>query len=367
VSAPTWIDLFNIGKAEAIDRRPDLAFDVGDISEMFVSGFAAMADHLIGFFAARFLATYLDGAQGDDLTQLADDHWNIQRNLAKQAKGQVVFSRTNGNGAPSGTYAAGSVISTQTDASGNTIQYTTDADVIWASSDTSDKSVNVTAVNAGSSSNAAINTVTKLITTPFDNTITVNNPAQKMVGGADQESDPDLRDRVRNFSTTLRRATLAALEYAAIQTKTTSVAKATAIEELDDENNPTGLVDVYIADSEGNSNQAMVDAVTTEMINWRAAGIVVNVVGGALLTQNVDLTITARAGIDTQTLVANIQAAVAQRINKLKIGESLTVDIITQAVRNVSDDILTVTVNTPSVTVVPAANQLIQCGTVAVH
>lgn len=368
MAAPSWQDYFNDGRAEAINRRPDLTFDEGDITEMYMAAVAAMADSLTGYFAGRFNATYLDGAQGDDLTKLADDHWNIQRFAPNAATGQVTLSRTNANGAPAGSIAAGSVVATQKDANGTEYQYTTNTDVAWTLGDITSKTVNVTASLTGPASNAGLSTVNRLVSTPsgapFDSSITVNNPSSRMAGGADEESDDDLRERVRNFPATLRRGTLDALEYGA---KTIDgVASATAVEELDINGVQTGVVFLYVTDASGNSSTPMINAVIAEMINWRAAGIFVNVQGGSLLTQNIAITITARAGVDTQALVPRIQAAVAARVLKLKIGESLTLDIIQQAVRNVDDAIKTVTITNPAVSITPSPNQIIRAGSITV-
>lgn len=369
MSAPTFQDFFNAGRAEAIDRRPDLTFDEGDISEFVVAAIAAMADHLTGYFAGRFKATYLDGAEGDDLTTLADDHWNVQRFPAVPSGGNVSFQRpAPGVGsAPSGTIAAGTVVATQKDALGNEIQFTLDVNMNWTTGALGPQVGHVTASASGLATNAALNTVNRIISTLFDPTFTVNNPSEKMVGGADAETDPDLRERVRNLPATLRRGTLPAIEYGA-QT-VSGVKRATAIEEFDVAAGlgyQTGIIDLYVSDANGNSNTGMVNSVKTELRNWRPAGSVVNVFGGALVTQNIVLQVVARLGTDTTTLVANIIAAVTARVNKLKIGETLSPDIIKQAALNVDESLLSITVVTPAVAVVPPAGTLIRCGTVSV-
>ena len=364
MAAPTFQDFFNAGRAEAIDRRPDLTFDEGDISEFVVAATAAMADHLTGYFAGRFQATYLDGASGDDLTTLADDHWNVQRFPAVAAGGNVVFSRPSG-AAPAGTIAAGTLVATDFDALGNSIQYTTDVDLHFSLGELGPKTVHVTATATGLSTNADINSVDRIITALFDTSFVVNNPVEKMAGGDDAETDDALRERVRGLPATLRRGTLPAIEYGA--TSVAGVKRATAIEETDVVTGyQTGIVDVYVSDASGNSNPSMVSSVVTELRNWRPAGSVVNVTGGLLQTQNVVLSVVARLGTDTQALVANITAAVTARINKLKIGETLSPDIIKQAVLNVDDTLLSVNVTTPAVAVVPPAGTLIRCGTVTV-
>lgn len=365
MAAPSWQDYFNLGKAESIDRRPELTFDEGDVSEMLVAGAAAMADHLTGYFAGRFRATFVDGASGDDLTVLADDHWSVQRFAPAAATGNVQFTRTTGNGAPSGTLSAGFIVATQKDSvTGKEIQYALDADLNWGSGVLGPLTASVSALIPGAASDSATSTVNRLISTPFDSTITVNNPTDAMAGGADAELDSSLRERVRNFPATVRRATLAALEFGALTVD--GVAKASAVEPTDGLGNPLGYVNLYISDASGGSSAPLISSVKTTILQWRAGGVIVNVLGGSLLTQNVTLVLTARLGVNTQQLAANVTAAVRARVNKLNIGETLSPDIIKQAALNVDDAILSVNVTNPAVAVVPAANQLIQAGTVTV-
>lgn len=363
MAAPSFQDYFDAGKAEAINRRPELTFDEGDISEFLVAAMAAMADHLTGYFAGRFKATYLDGAEGDDLTTLADDHWNVQRFPATAATGTVSFVRTNGNGAPAGTLAAGFVVATAKDVDGNEVQYTLDADLNWSLAELGPKTATVTCTATGLDSNADLDTVNRVISTPFDSTITVNNPASKMAGGDDEETDADLRERVRNLPATLRRGTLAAIEYGALQIE--GVKRASAVEE-EDEVGATGIVDLYVTDIEGNSSPTMIDAVEEDVINWRAGGVIVNVYGGALSEQDVTLSLNARLGTDTVALASKVVSAVTARINKLKIGETLSRDLIRQAALNVDENILSVTITLPATDITPDTGTIIRAGTVTV-
>lgn len=364
MAAPTWQEYYDIGKAEAIIRRPDLVFQEGDISEMYMAAAAAMADRLTGYAALSFRNTYLDGATGDALAELVDDHWNLQPIAAVKAVGQVTFNRVSA-AAGAGTIALGTTVATQKDANGKEVQYVTDSAVSYGASETGAKSVNVTAKVAGTSGNVAAGKVTRIVTTLWDTTFTVTNSAT-IAGGADAETDEDLRERVRNLPTTLRKATLAALEYGALQVVT--VKRARAVEEVGVDGLKTGIVSVYVTDADGNSNGAMTTAVQAELENWRAAGIIVNAVGGSIFTQNVAVTLTVKTGVDVNALITNIQSAVTEGIKKLKIGETLYKGYIEQLVRNVAPtDIVSVNVTVPGTDTAPAtANQIIRAGTVTV-
>ena len=133
MAAPSFDDLMNLGKAEAIIRRPSLGIRVGDISEMLIAGAAAMADRLIGWFAERVGATFLDGASGDDLTQLAADHWAIQRRAATNSVGTVTFNRASADGTAQ-SFPIGTTVATARDSQGNDVQFVTTQAASWASS-----------------------------------------------------------------------------------------------------------------------------------------------------------------------------------------------------------------------------------------
>lgn len=337
-AAPTLDELFSDGKSEVITRRPEITVDEGDVSEMLLFGSAAMADHVTGYAVGRFKATYLDGAEGDDLTTLADDHWNVQRKLAIEATGEVTFNRATA-GAGAGTILAGTVVETDTG-----VQFVTDSDVSYGASETGDKTVTTTAILAGPGGNVDPTSITKISSDIFDSTITVTNAA-RMAGGADAESDPDLRARVRARPSTLQRGTLAALEYAAINVPGISLATAT-----DDEN--TGLVSVYVSDSSGGSSPTMVTKAAAAVKSYKCAGSSVTVIGAGLVTLTgivVDLSV--RTGVDKTQIAQSAKDAIVARLNKLRIGESATMAQLLQAVLNVDDGITdaTVTVTIPAI------------------
>ena len=73
MSAPTWQDLYDLGLYTLQARRPKLVVREGDVTDAMVAGCATMADVVVGYAAGRFRSTYLDGAEGQDLTEEARD------------------------------------------------------------------------------------------------------------------------------------------------------------------------------------------------------------------------------------------------------------------------------------------------------
>lgn len=353
--APTFDELLAIGIAEATDARPDMNVEEGFVTEMLLSGAAAMADAVIGYGAQRFKATFVDGAEGDDLTDLADDHWQIQRGEATPARGQATITRSvNG---PAGTFAAGTIVKTLRDADGKELLFTLDAQSVWALNEQGSKLVNVTCTETGRGGNVAPGAILRFNAPPFDGSFTVTN-VLKLAGGAPAQTDPELRESVRALPNALRRATLDALEYGA---KTVSgVRQATATEDAE-----TGIVSLFIADENGGSSAPLIDAVKAILPSWKAAGTIVNVYGGSLVTVSpIRVKVFVRPGVDSATLVAAIQSAIVVEVGRLKIGETLFRGAIERAVRNVQPDgIARVDVLAPALNVEPQANQILRCET----
>lgn len=357
MAAPTLQELYEIAKAEAQLRRPDLTYQVGDISEMMSFGSAAIGDRLIGYAGEIVRDTYVDGATSDALSTLADDHYNLQRESGSYATGTVTFTRS--VTAASVTIDAGTHVATAKTPAQNEVQFTTDADLTLGIGVASGN-VAVTAVDIGTAYNIAAALITRIIDPLDEDGFTVTNAAVT-AGGSAQETDDELRDRIR--ATQVARGgpgTLHGLETGALTVA--GVAFATAVEDS------TGLVFVYVTDASGNSTAPMVASVEGVLeADWAAAGAAWSVVGGALSTQAVTLSVTARVGVDTNALADQIKDAVTARLAKLKIGETLYRSMIRSAVMAVDpNNIQEVTVTLPATDVAPSANNVIRAGVVTV-
>jgi len=376
MAAPSFDDLMNIGKAEAILKRPSLGVRIGDISEMLISAAAAMADRLIGWFAERIAATFLDGASGDDLTQLAADHWAIQRREATKAIGTVTFNRSGADGT-SQSFPIGTTVATARDSQGNDIQFVTTQEASWAASTNGTRVVATEAVVAGVAGNlSGANLVTRIISSPPPGGTYTITASSQPAGGSEEETDDELRDRVRLYPSTLRRGTPNALEYGAKSVQSIAVAKASAVQDS------TGLVTVFVSDSSGNSSGTtkvvspntvddgtMTAKVAVELYNWACAGALVNVTGGSVQTVNITVTIAVKLGIDVAQLITDIQNSISARVNRLNIGETLYLSDIMTAVKAVDpDNIVNVVVNTPLVDTAPSTpGNIIRPGVITVQ
>lgn len=353
---PTWQDFYDLGAYTAQVRRPSLVVYPGDASDAMLAGCATMATGLVAYGAGRFKITFLDGASGADLTALCHDR-GVDRNEGAQAVGVARFTRPTFT-AGAGTIPAGFQVTTETDASGKTITVTTDTDTTFGASDLT-KDANCTCTVIDVVGNVDAGTITRMINIAslWDQTLTVTNPT-RFARGAPSESDPDLRDRTRNFFLTQARGTIDALIYAA-----KTVPGVTRVSVIVDD---SGIVKVYVADSEGNSNQAMADAVsaviegTPTLPAWRDAADIVQVIPGTIYTVSYDVSLTVKLGVDVNTLLTNVRLAIAAQTNRLQPGETLYRDKISAAGIGVDPDAITsCRINSPAVDLTPAEGQSI--------
>ncbi len=355
--APSFDDLIAQHEGEALSIRPSLQFREGDITLAQEHGGAAMADASIRYAAQAFKETFIDGAEADALTALIDDRYNMQRDAATAAAVDVTFTRTNN---PAGQLDAGFVIGSTIDAAGNTVLFTLNTAAIFALNGHGPVTVSATAEVLGRAGNVAAASVTRLIDTPFDASVVVTN-ASAAAGGNDEESDPELRDRARNFWITLRRGTLGALEFGARVVTSVRVSKATE--------NIHGDVTLVVSDSDGNSTLQMVSDVETEIENWRAAGCLVSVLGGTQLLVDItaQLVLRANSGADPLVYAPLCEAALVSRLAKFKQGEVGYLDAMKAAAIAVDPDVIEALIfSVPLADVTPTVTQTIRAGAITI-
>lgn len=360
MSEPSWQDLYDLGKSTLIARRAlrgkVVVVEEGDVYDAIIAGCATMATAIVAYAEARYRACFLDGAEGADLTSLAHDR-GVDRDPGSQAIGSITLTRASAT-AGAGTIPAGTKIQTEPDATGATVTFITDTDAVFGALDLT-KTVNGRAVEIGKSGNIEIGALARITDTVFDSTILPSNAA-RFTGGIEEEGDQDLRDRVRAFFLTQARGTIEALIFGAKQVP--GVDRVSVVVDA------AGVVTVYVADEDGNSNQTMVDLVDEELENggddgdgWRAAGDIVNAASGALFEQAVDMTLTVRAGTDVNALLDRVRNAVSNRARLLNPNETLFLDAIQAAARDVDREaILGVRINNPLVNIVPVVGQSIR-------
>lgn len=351
---PSFNDFVSAALAELQARRPDLPVNDGDVTEAMLHAMSVCADVIARYLAQAFKETFIDGARGQALTDLVDDHLNIQRHVASAAVVPLTFSRPTA-GAGAGTILAGTRFATTSTADGKQVTFTLDSNVVFSGVATSMPGT-ATAELTGVAGNVTAGTVTSKLGALFDATIVVTNP-DTAAGGSEEESDDDLRERARGLWQTLARGTIDALVYGA--KRVAGVSAATVFED-----DATGLVTVRVADSSGNSNLAMAALVAAELENWRAAGVAVTVDRVTKQLVNLVVLLRVKRGFSVDAVASLVNAAITARINKLEVGETLYFDTIVAAAIGIDpDNIVDVSVDVGTDTV-PAPNVLLRAGTI---
>jgi len=361
---PTRAELFQVG-ADAVlvraDARPpgrrispDEVYTEGSDINLVLNGAASMAHEVLYQSQRRIKGLLLDGAEGEDLDRLVADRWSptIVRKQASPAVVPLVFARSSGPLAGV-VMVVGTRFKTLTG-----LEFELTAAATFLPGSNGPVSAPSRAVTTGTATNVAIGTIT-LPSAPLpDPDIQVTNMVVA-AGGDDIESDGRLRARARRFYLAARRGTVSAIEFGALTVP--GVRSATVIEQLDTFGDPNGRVDVYIADPNGNGNSSLGSEVALALYEYRAAGVVVQVVGATPVYQPIVLLLRFQAGIDTALAFDRVRLAVTAAVNQIGPQTTLAVSLITEACRRVPGVIvLDDAVVTPAGDVVPAVGQIIR-------
>lgn len=331
--AASFDDLIVQGKGELQTLRPDLLVQDGDMTEADLHAGAAMVDAGIRYSAQCFRDTFFDGAVGDALTALVRDRTLIERDPATPSQVDLRLSRSNGTNAL--TIPVGSQFATEYDESGKRIVFETINDVEFsAGGDLGPYYVVANATENGVETNVPANSVVVVVTS-FVEPVQVDNP-NPSGGGNEEQSDESLRVEARTFYQTLRRGTLAALEYGARTVPSVRIARA-----VEDED--TALVTLLVTDEDGNSTAQMVADTMLAIVEWRVAGPNVSVIGGVALEVGLQIAVRARTGFDVDAVSDILVESVISRIRKFRPGETLYLDtLIAAVIAMYPDDLLDV-------------------------
>jgi len=353
---PSRQDLFSVGrryiKGQPNTRINPKVVDVaGSDANIIVGQASVMGENLVAAWARCMRDLFVDTARQDGLDRLAYDRFGITRKPANAATTGVLLSRPTA-GAGGGVLQAGFRFTT---AQGSTFSLMSDA--VFNAPDL-EVAADVVAAIVGPDQNVPAGAISLLGDQAFDPTITVTNP-EPAAGGTVQESDPRFRGRIRGYYITLRRATLGAIQYAALTVPGVSVSSAFEISNPGS-GLPAGAVELVIGDDAGNASGPMLQAVSDVLLQFRACGIPVFVSGGLISYEPVTYKLAYSTGIDTQQAQAEVRAVAVSVAQFLIPGQPLRrADMIgaAKAVPGVlvNDDSLVV----PAGDVVPTSNSIL--------
>ncbi len=343
---PTRADLFNVGAEEIFARssaRPpgqrltaEEVFTEGSDINITTAGAAAMGDEALNFLCGRIAALFLDGADDDDLDRLVQDRFSptIRRKEAQPAVVTLTYTRT---------VPVGGVLLSVSEGIGKKLRTSNGTEfelrqvMSMAANSTGPINVAAQATGAGTAGNVAAGTVTQFVDAPSDANLVVTN-ATVAAGGADRETDASLRQRARDFFRTARRGTLAAIEFGALTVQ--GVAQGTATEILDN-GRPTGVVQQSIADANGQANELLADAVERALLEFRAAGIIVDVLPSTPVFVTIKIQPNFRSGFSVPVGVDDVKARFVNLGDRQAPGEPLLLSALYEQIRRVPGAIVT--------------------------
>ncbi len=309
-------------------------------ANILVAAAGAMADEVMAQLVKLSASLFLDSAKGEALDRLVFDRYGLVRKAAAASFGTVRFTTT--SPAPTTfTIPLGTKLATP-----DGLQFITTEAPAFVAGSIGPVFCMVRSVLAGADQNVRAGQVTSILdqisSAPTD--LAVTNPLATT--GADAaESDDSLRNRARQYFTTVRRGTLTALEEAALSVE--GVRSARAFEALDAMGRPARFVQLVVADAFAEQfatydtvppryeaqSQAIATAVFNSLADVRPAGVYVQVLVANVVLQPIQLSLTFNAGADVNQAALEARAAMVAYVNSLKPGESFIYDNALEAIR----------------------------------
>lgn len=206
---------------------------------------------------------------GDDLDKLSAIYNNdiISRISSKKATGQVIFSRQGTTGTV--TISIGTEIMVPSSGSSSPIKYITTSEGTISAGNQDSNSVDITAKESGTDYNVDPNQITAFSSKP-SGVDSVTNPSA-ITNGLDEESDDELRTRIKLYVKSLSRGTVNALTYAALTTEDSTTGKTVKYATVIEDQSVLGNVTVYIDDGSGTAEE-LDTAVPGEVLIASAVG-----------------------------------------------------------------------------------------------
>lgn len=221
-----------------------------------------------------------------------------------------------------------------------------------------------TASTAGAAGNVLANTLT-VITAPIVGVDYVTNAASA-TGGANAQTDAQALIGFQQWEASLSRATLAAVQYAAL-----SVQPGLFVGVLENisvtGSAQNGTFTLMVDDGSGTPPAALLTAVANAVNLYRGLGIPWAVLGPTLVSAPVVIQIRLAAGYTSAVVLAQVQAAILAYINTTGFGATVSFNRLAQVAFDASPGVANVTGITlagATVDLVATSVQVIRCASV---
>lgn len=368
ITFPTDIDFDNIALAvfQAYSSNSNVRLKASKLTEqgsdlnLVVNSGKGMASEAIRQLKLVMQTNLFATTTGADLDALAWDRFQLPRKPQSYASIFLVFTRANVT-AGAGTIVAGTQFTTSTG-----IIFSLIYDVVFGASDLTQDGYGLAIIAGPGANNIQPSTPTSpaftATTSLFDTTITISNPYVS-AGGSLIETDAQFFSRIQNFYLTQQRGTLPAIRQGALTIM--GVYNAYAYDIIDPgTGEPSGMAGLIIADQNGNSTQVMVNAVNQALLNYRAAGIYVSVVGGTESDVSITIHVSYMSGIDTLAARQAVMNAIVAAVNNLQPGQTLYLASIISAAASIQGVVVSNNaISVPVGDIVPAVGQVLRTNT----
>lgn len=310
---PTASELFQVGRRAVVATpntkiNPAVADVPGSNVNINIGTGAIIGQEIVARGAAAMRGAFIDSSRGPQLDRVVFDRTGLLRFSATPSTWDLSLIRTIPGVPTPGTYPAGSRIT-----SPDGVQFASNADAVFGNFDVR-VDVSFTAIESGEAGNLPGSTLLSFVDQPFDSTLTVipvyggvGGTPVDAAGGTETETDIALIARTRGFFPTLRRGVLGAIEYAALQVPGVAVATATEIANPGT-GYPAAFVQLVIGDRNGGSTTTMIQAVVDKLLEYRAGGIPVQVLGGTVTYLAVAWSIGILTGYDESLALSRVRA-----------------------------------------------------------
>lgn len=343
---------------------------IGSILRAVVESTASVVMWLQGLILALLAITRAATSSGSDLDSWMADY-GVTRLPATAATGNVTFSRFTST--QQAVVPVGAVIQTADGSQQYTVNTDTTNPAYNASlggyviaAGVSSVTVAVTAVTAGTAANVIAGAISSLAQAiPYVDSV-ANGLA--FTNGVDAETDSNFRIRFVAYIQSLSKATKAAIGYAITSLQQGLTYTLTENQNYDGTAN-NGYFYVVVDDGTGSPSSTLLSSVSNSIDAVRPFTVSFGVFAPVKLTAAVSMTCSIASGYDPVATKALVSTAIANFINNLGLGNSLTYTRLSQVAYDASPGVSNVTgvlLNGGTSDMTATAKQVIKAGTISI-
>lgn len=297
--------------------------------------------------------SFIDTAENDNLSSLVK-LLGIERKPPAKATGTVKFYRET----PADMdylIPVGTLVETLPNRNGISIRFETIENAVLAAGAT-EVEIGIVALETGKSGNITSNKIT-IINNPPLGVESVTNTSNT-IGGEEEESDNELKERASKALETAGLGTIDALKYKLLSTN--GVNSVIII----DMARGIGTVDILILGDTLPMPSNKLDELKKIIADSKAAGIDVEISEPTPKPVNISLNLTLDTNTQIPDVIDNVNKAIDDYFKQLAIGDTLYRNQLSKAVLNSSNRIIDIQINSPSSNVTANNKEIIICSTI---